>query len=139
MIPKHCEFVFDLRTLPGASPEAVQQEIRDYAATLTREMQAVDPDSGIDLTWESQTVGLAATEADAIVQWAMQLSGNAKVGKVSYGTEAGLFQKMGVPTVICGPGDIAQAHRPNEFVALEQLGLCEAFMSRIVERGFKAI
>jgi acetylornithine deacetylase len=139
VIPKHCEFVFDLRTLPGATPEAVQQEIRDYAATLTREMQAVDPDSGIDLTWESQTVGLAATEADAIVQWAMQLSGNAKVGKVSYGTEAGLFQEMGVPTVICGPGDIAQAHRPYEFVALEQLGLCEAFMSGIVERGFKAI
>jgi acetylornithine deacetylase len=58
------------------------------------------------------------------------------VGKVSYGTEAGLFQKMGVSTVICGPGDIAQAHRPNEFVSLEQLAQCENFMDRIVEAGY---
>ena len=68
----------------------------------------------------------------------MQLSKNPTVGKVSYGTEAGLFQKMGVPTVICGPGDIAEAHRPNEFVALEQLAQCEAFMDRILERGYAA-
>ena len=139
VIPKQCEFVFDLRTLPGASPEAIHEEIRGYAETLTREMQAVDSNSGIDLVWESQTEGLAASETDAIVQWAMQLSGNKTVGKVSYGTEAGLFQKMGVPTVICGPGDIAQAHRPNEFVALDQLAQCEAFMNRIVETGFTAM
>ncbi len=57
-----------------------------------------------------------------------------RLGKVSYGTEAGLFQKMGVPTVICGPGDIAQAHGPNEFVSLEQLAQCERFMDRISKR-----
>ena len=67
-------------------------------------------------------------ETDAIVQWAMRLASSSKsTGKVSYGTEAGLFQQMGVPTVILGPGDIAEAHRPNEFVALEQLAQCEAF------------
>jgi acetylornithine deacetylase len=88
------------------------------------------------LQWLSQTVGLCATEADAIVRWAMQLSRHGQAGKVSYGTEAGLFQKMGVPTVICGPGDIAQAHRPNEFVTLEQLGQCEKFMDRILETGY---
>src|SRR6202043_3155783 len=99
-------------------------------------MQAVDSNSGIDLVWESQTEGLAAAETDAIVRWAMQLSGNKTVGKVSYGTEAGLFQKMGVPTVICGPGDIAEAHRPNEFVALDQLAQCESFMDRILETGY---
>jgi acetylornithine deacetylase len=57
---------------------------------------------------------------------------------VSYGTEAGLFQQMGMPAVICGPGDIAQAHRPNEFVALDQLAQCEAFMNGIIELGFAA-
>jgi acetylornithine deacetylase len=103
---------------------------------LAREMKAVDPQSGIDLVWASQTVGLAAAETDAIVQWAMQLSNHSTVGKVSYGTEAGLFQAMGVPSVICGPGDIAEAHRPNEFVALEQLAQCEAFMNRILETGY---
>jgi acetylornithine deacetylase len=138
VVPKDCVFQFDMRTLPNTSPEALHQEIRAYAATLAREMQAVDEHSGIDLEWLSQTVGLAAAETDAIVQWAMQLSRNTQVGKVSYGTEAGLFQKMGVPSVICGPGDIAQAHRPNEFVTLEQLAQCEKFMDRILDTGYAA-
>jgi acetylornithine deacetylase len=136
VIPKHCEFHFDMRTLPQASADDLYEEIRAYAASVEREMQAIDPQSGIDLVWDSQTVGLAAAETDAIVQWVMRLSGNPTVGKVSYGTEAGLFQKMGVPTVICGPGDISEAHRPNEFVALEQLAQCETFMNRILQTGF---
>jgi acetylornithine deacetylase len=136
VIPKDCVFQFDMRTLPNTPPDALYQEIRAYAQDLAREMQKVDDKSGIDLEWVSQTVGLAAAETDAIVQWAMQLSRNNQVGKVSYGTEAGLFQKMGVPSVICGPGDIAQAHRPNEFVTLEQLAQCEKFMDRILETGY---
>ncbi|HKN09942.1 MAG TPA: M20/M25/M40 family metallo-hydrolase, partial [Pseudomonadota bacterium] len=86
----------------------------------------------------SQTAGLAAAESDAIVQWAMRLARQNQVGKVCYGTEAGLFQKMGVPAVICGPGDIAQAHSPNEYVALEQLSQCESFMNRILDTGYAA-
>src|SRR5580704_3415394 len=138
VVPKDCVFQFDMRTLPNTSPEALHQEIRAYAAKLAGEMQTVDEHTGIDLEWVSQTVGLAAAETDAIVQWAMQLSRNTQVGKVSYGTEAGLFQKMGVPTVICGPGDIAQAHRPNEFVTLDQLAQCEKFMDRILDTGYAA-
>jgi acetylornithine deacetylase len=136
VVPKDCVFQFDLRTLPQAKPEALYQEIRRYAEELAQEMRTIDAGAGIDLQWVSQTVGLAATESDAIVKWAMQLSKNPTVGKVSYGTEAGLFQKMGVPTVICGPGDIAEAHRPNEFVALDQLAQCESFMDRILETGY---
>jgi acetylornithine deacetylase len=136
VVPKDCEFVVDMRTLPGASSEALYQEVRAYAETLVREMRSVDPESGIDMEWSSQTIGLAATESDAIVRWAMQLSNNNTAGKVSYGTEAGLFQQLGVPTVICGPGDIAEAHRPNEFVSLDQLAQCEAFMNRILETGY---
>ena len=136
VVPKDCEFHFDMRTLPQASPDALYQEIRTYAAELAREMQKIDPESGIDLVWSSQTAGLAASDTDAIVRWAMQLSNNSTVGKVCYGTEAGLFQKMGVPTVICGPGDIAEAHRPDEFVALEQLAQCEAFMNCILDTGY---
>jgi acetylornithine deacetylase len=139
VVPKECTFQFDIRTLPQASADALYQEIRDYAEKLAAEMRAVDAKSGIDLQWLSQTVGLAAAETDAIVQWAMQLSKNFSVGKVSYGTEAGLFQKMGVPTVICGPGDIAEAHRPNEYVTLDQLAQCERFMDRILETGYAGI
>ena len=136
VVPKDCEFHCDMRTLPQASPQALFDEIRQYAEVLAREMQAVDPQSGIDVIWSSQTIGLAAAETDAIVRWALQLSNNSTVGKVSYGTEAGLFQQMGVPTVICGPGDIAEAHRPNEFVSLDQLAQCERFMDRVLETGY---
>jgi acetylornithine deacetylase len=138
VVPKDCVFHFDMRTLPHTSADALYQEIHAFAQNLASEMQAVDAASGIELEWLSQTAGLAAAETDAIVQWAMQLSRNSRVGKVSYGTEAGLFQRMGVPSVICGPGDIAQAHGPNEFVALEQLAQCERFMDRILETGYAA-
>jgi acetylornithine deacetylase len=133
VVPKDCEFQFDMRTLPNASAEALYEEIRAYADLLAREMKAIEPEAGIELEWASRTIGLAAAESDAIVQWAMKLARADKTGKVSYGTEAGLFQEMGVPTVILGPGDIAEAHRPNEFVALEQLAQCEIFMQRITE------
>lgn len=136
VVPKECIFSVDMRTLPQASAEVLYREIGGYAQMLAREMQAIDADAGIDLEWLSQTVGLAAAETDAIVQWAMQLAGNTTVGKVSYGTEAGLFQQMGVPAVVCGPGDIAQAHRPNEFVTIEQLARCERFVQRILETGY---
>jgi acetylornithine deacetylase len=136
VVPKDCVFQFDMRTLPHTPPETLYRDIQAHAQQLAREMRTVDAGSGIDLEWLSQTAGLAAAETDAIVQWAMRLSNNSQVGKVSYGTEAGLFQKMGVSTVICGPGDIAQAHRPNEFVSLEQLAQCENFMDRILEAGY---
>jgi acetylornithine deacetylase len=138
VVPKDCEFQFDMRTLPQASADALYQEIRAYAEELAREMRAIEPHAGIDLEWVSQTIGLAAAESDAIVQWAMRLARSGSTGKVSYGTEAGLFQRMGVPTVILGPGDIAEAHRPNEFVALEQLAQCETFLGRILETGYPA-
>ncbi|HEX4153820.1 MAG TPA: acetylornithine deacetylase [Steroidobacteraceae bacterium] len=136
VIPKECEFQFDMRTLPNASADALYQEIRAKAEVLSSEMRSIDPQAGIELEWASQTIGLAASESDAIVQWAMRLAHAEQTGKVSYGTEAGLFQKMGVPTVILGPGDIAEAHRPNEFVALEQLAQCESFMGRILATGY---
>src|ERR1700678_2018851 len=85
VVPKDCVFQFDMRTLPQAQPDALYQEIRGYAESLAREMKSIDEASGIDLQWMSQTVGLAASETDAIVQWAMRLSKNPSVGKVSYG------------------------------------------------------
>src|SRR5271154_7118390 len=82
VVPKDCTFHFDMRTLPQASADALYREIRAYAETLAQEMRAVDAQSGVDLQWLSQTVGLAAAESDAIVQWAMQLrSEERRVGK----------------------------------------------------------
>ena len=131
VIPKQCDVQFDMRTLPSASSAALYAEIVDYAKTLEAAMQKEDASGRIELTWENSTDGLAAGEDEAIVQLAKDLSRNGQTGKVSYGTEAGLFQQAGIPAVICGPGDIAQAHAPDEFVALDQLAQCERFMERL--------
>jgi acetylornithine deacetylase len=96
-------------------------------------MRKVEPNAAIDFDWVNTSPGLVIEESAEIVQLAVALSGNKGGGKVSYGTEAGLFQKAGIPTVICGPGSIEQAHSPDEFVGLEQLAQCEAFLTRLIE------
>ena len=133
IVPKTCEFVFEARTLPGASEQKLFQEVQDYAATLLPEMQRVDPNARIEFEMLNTAPGMNMQESDEIVKLAEALSRNKPNGAVSYGTEGGLFQKAGIPTVICGPGDIDQAHRPNEFVSLEQLAQCEAFMQRLLD------
>ena len=131
VIPKECRVSFDMRTLPSASSQALYAEICDYATKLEADMKNEDPSGRIEMTWENSTDGLAADESEAIVRLARTLSRNDTTGKVSYGTEAGLFQQIGIPTVICGPGDIAQAHGPDEFVTLDQLAQCGRFMDRL--------
>jgi acetylornithine deacetylase len=69
-----------------------------------------------------------------MVALAQELSTNAEIDKVSYGTEASQFQHAGIPAVVCGPGSIQQAHRPNEYIDAEQLAACEAFLRRLMDR-----
>ena len=133
IVPKECEFIFEARTLPGASEHKLFQEVKDFAATLLPEMQRIEPNAAIQLEMMNTAPGMNMQESDEIVKLATALSRNKPNGAVSYGTEGGLFQAAGIPTVICGPGDIEQAHRPNEFVSLAQLALCEAFMQRLLE------
>ncbi|WP_211461451.1 acetylornithine deacetylase [Collimonas silvisoli] len=133
IVPKDCKFEFEARTMPGIDVEHLYQEIQNFAATLLPEMQRVEPNAAIDFEWLASAPGLSMQESDAVVQLASALARNKPNGAVSYGTEAGLFQRAGIPTVVCGPGSIEQAHRPNEFVALEQVAQCEAFMLRLMD------
>ncbi|WP_211473765.1 acetylornithine deacetylase [Collimonas humicola] len=137
IVPKDCRFEFEARTMPGIDVESLYQEIQDFAATLLPEMQRVEPNAAIDFEWLASAPGLNMQESDAVVQLAKALARNKSHGAVSYGTEAGLFQRAGIPTVVCGPGSIEQAHRPNEFVALEQVAQCEAFMLRLMDPGMQ--
>lgn len=132
IVPKECEFQFEARTMPGVAADKLYQEIQDFAATLLPEMRRVEPNAAIAFEWVASAPGLNMQESDAIVELASALSRNRPDGAVSYGTEAGLFQQAGIPTVVCGPGNIEQAHRPNEFVTLVQLAQCEAFMLRLI-------
>lgn len=135
IVPKDCYFDFELRYLPGVDPEALIAELKGFAEReLLPAMRAVAPDTGISFEEISAFPGLDMPEEEDVVVLAKSLAGSNRVRKVAFGTEAGLFQQAGLPTVICGPGSIDQAHKPNEWVSLEQLALCEGFMHRLLER-----
>jgi acetylornithine deacetylase len=132
-VPELCEFVFEYRTLPGVDAQKVIERIETYAReTLVPEMRKVAPHASIDFTQRSSSPSLEASEQDAVTRLVRALTADQGVHKVAYGTEAGLFQRAGIPSVICGPGDIEQAHKPNEFVLLDQIVQCEAFMGKLI-------
>ena len=85
--------------------------------------------SGTDLAYQANTNDHPAEEAAKL---ALQWTGGNPTYAVPYGTEAGIFRARGIPTVICGPGDISQAHQPNEFVARSQMDACDTFMTKMV-------
>ncbi len=135
IVPRECNFQFEFRYLPGADPDALEREIRDYAERVVLpEMKRTDPGTSIDIETKSDNPGLSVSEKDQITQLAQALARNQSTAKVAYLTEGGLFQRAGIPAVICGPGSIEQAHKPDEYVALEQVALCESFMERLLEQ-----
>ena len=135
IVPRECMFDFEFRYLPGADPDALEREIRDYAERVVLpEMQRTDPNTGISIETKSDNPGLSMSEKDEITRLAQALSRNPSTAKVAYLTEGGLFQQAGIPAIICGPGSIEQAHKPDEYVTLEQVALCESFMERLLEQ-----
>ncbi|MEO8442019.1 MAG: acetylornithine deacetylase [Betaproteobacteria bacterium] len=135
IVPHDCTFDFEFRHLPGDDPEALLAEFKAYLDTrLVPEMHAVDPDTGFTLTPLSALPALDNGPEVEVVGLAQELSGNHDIGKVSFGTEGSQFQRAGIPTVVCGPGSIEQAHKPNEYVAIEQVAKCEQFMRRLMDR-----
>jgi acetylornithine deacetylase len=135
IVPKECSFDFEFRHLPGDDPVRLFEEVERYATTrLLPEMQAVDAASGFGWDVLSKMPGLAIDPDTDPARLVLALSDFRDVGKVSYGTEAALFQEAGIPAVVCGPGSIEQAHKPNEYVSLDQLGQCEAFLRRLMSR-----
>ena len=134
IVPRECRFDFEMRHLPGDDPDIIVDEVKRFAATLLPEMQAVSAGAGIAFEETNRVAALAARESDEVVQLALALSGANGTGKVSFATEGGFFQEAGIPTVICGPGSIEQAHRADEFIALDQVKQCEDFIDRLIER-----
>jgi acetylornithine deacetylase len=135
IVPRECVFHFEFRYLPGADPDALEREIKDYAEqVILPEMQRTDPGTAISFETKAEIPGLNTTEEEEVTRLAQALSRNKSASKVAYATEGGLFQQAGIPAIICGPGSIAQAHKPDEYVTLEQVALCESFMDRLLEQ-----
>lgn len=133
-IPALCEFIFEFRNLPGVDPEAIYARVAHYAnEVLGPKMRAEHAEAGITLSKVAAAPSLDASEDDAVTRLVRSLTGDRAISKVAYGTEAGLFQRAGVPAVVCGPGDIQNAHKPDEFVELSQLAACETFLNKVVD------
>lgn len=134
IVAGHCTFDFDIRFLPGEDPEAYVDECKAFVARhVEPEMRAVSPEAGF--VWE-KVPGAAAlnTASDAeITKLAQKLSGSNDSTCVGFGTEAGHFQEAGIPTIICGPGSIDQAHKADEFITLDQVARCERFLWRLLD------
>ncbi len=135
IVPDACVFDFEFRNLPGDDPLAMVAEFTQFIAeSIEPEMRAVDPACGFSIAPLSAMPALGNAPEAAVVGLAQELSGHHDFGKVSFGTEAAHFQRQGIPAVVCGPGSIAQAHKANEYVEVDQVLQCEAFMRRLMTR-----
>ena len=128
VVPRDAEFRYEFRDLPTADARAMQQAVLKQARALEPAMQAVAPEAGFRFDTICEVPSFLGSADDAVTRLALRLSGEGRTTLVAFGTEAGLFKNAGIPTVVCGPGFITQAHQPDEFVSLEQLARCEAFM-----------
>jgi len=136
IVPKDCRFEFEIRNLPQQDPQPLLDEIYRFAADeLEPRMRAVHPDTGISFDQGVQYPGLDMRPDDEAVTLVKALAGQNSHAKVAFGTEGGLFQQDAqIPCVICGPGSIAQAHKPDEYLSLEQLDAGQAFLGRLADR-----
>ncbi len=133
IVPKDCSFEFEFRNLPQDDVEALFAEVEAHARTrIEPDMKAIKEDCGF--AWEQLCFYPAFTLAEdselvTLVKTCAQANATTKV---AFSTEAGFFQGQNIPTIICGPGSVAQAHKPDEFVSLDQLAACETFLKRLV-------
>jgi acetylornithine deacetylase len=135
IVPKDCHFDFEFRHIAEDDPQALFDEVKSFAEEkLLPEMRKNFAGAGFSWRELSRIPGLATRDDAEIVELAKALSGGNSTGKVAFATEAGLFQEIDIPTIICGPGSIDQAHKPDEFVSLDQIAQCEAFMHRLMDR-----
>jgi acetylornithine deacetylase len=135
IIPDRAAFIMEWRNIPSVDPMV---ELERFRAFVQRElepaMRAISPEAGFSVEFDNVLPPLSINQNHPLVEAALAASGWNNVGKVAYGTEGGIYQNAGIATLICGPGHIAQAHRPDEFIDEQQLTDCDNFIDRLVER-----
>lgn len=134
IVAAQCIWDFDIRYLPGEDPMDYVNECRDYVEThIEPEMKATDPNTGFKWEFVPGCAALNTSEDDPVMELAKALSGQNSSTCVGFGTEAGHFQDAGMPTFICGPGCIDQAHKADEFLTHDQIAKCEKFLWKLVD------
>jgi acetylornithine deacetylase len=135
-VPEFCQFEFTIRHLPEVEAEGFFEQVqRQATAVVLPQMRAGICDDSVGITFDRvvRVPGLDAGAQSDFVRLIRRLAGDSETRKVAYTTEAGLFQQVGVPTLVCGPGDIRQAHRRNEYLSLDQIRQCERFMEDLAQ------
>lgn len=138
IVPAQCQVTFEFRAIAAVDDRAVIEAARAYCAELDEAMKAeasehvLDDEVGVVFEVLAETVGLDTPEDGAAVELGRTLGLELQPDKVTYGTEAGIYAGAGISTVVCGPGDIAQAHKADEFIDPAQLAACEAFIGRLI-------
>ena len=134
IVPDIATFEFEFRVLSVDKSDTLAKEVIDYAKNvLEPEMKAVAPEAGFEFEDRSEFAGLDTSPDAEVTLFAKHLSGRNRHSKVAYGTEGGLFALAGIPTVVCGPGSIDQAHKADEFIAVSELDKCGKFLDRLIE------
>ena len=134
IIPRRCAFQWETRLLPTADPAYVPRRFETFARRLEPAMREVAADTGIATEQVNVVPGLAPEKDSPAERLALHLASANATHAVSYCTEAGLFQQIGIPAVICGPGSIEQAHKPDEYIDMSELRKCEGFMAKLVQQ-----
>ena len=132
IIPEDARFRMEWRVVPGDDVQAALGRLKAHVSTaIEPAMHAVDPATGFTITVSDWLPGLSLDPDHALAEMVRRLTGSNSAGYVSYGTEAGLYEEAGIPSIVCGPGDIAQAHTPDEWILASQLDACDAFLARL--------
>lgn len=127
---------WEYRALPDRDAGRIVETVRARAAAaILPKYRAQAPEARIDTELHASYPGLVMDETSPAVALARELTGANSVDAVAYGTEAGHFQRAGIPAVICGPGSIDQAHKADEFVALSELAKCEVFLRKLIAKA----
>jgi acetylornithine deacetylase len=133
IVPEHCRFDFEVRSLPVEDPNHVITALHTYAKNeLLPAMQAVSGQSDIRLTELSSYPGLDIPMHSQAAELIAEFCGSRAFGTVAFGTEGGLFDQSGIPAVVCGPGSMAQGHKPDEFISVEQLDACDRMLRQVL-------
>ncbi len=132
-VPRACIIDFEIRNIPAENPEKILRDIRADADAIVKPLISRFQQARIDIEVTNSYPGLE-TNPDGEVAKFMKVAGNEKPIKVSFGTEGGLYQQeLRFPTVVCGPGFMEQGHKPDEFIAREQIARCDAMLQTLIE------
>ncbi|MBI3451844.1 MAG: acetylornithine deacetylase [Rhodospirillales bacterium] len=134
IVARECRLGWEFRPLPGVDADAIAARVEDFIARELRPaLAAAAPEGRIETQPLFAVPALAPEPGGAAEALALRLTGANRATTVAYASEAGQFQETGISAVLCGPGDIAQAHKPDEFIAIEQIAACEAFLRRLAD------